>query len=151
MTTLEFTEYIDAFLRAGELSLARRFYGETKNFKESLESNADTEILRAWFLIYDLERKLKEDSFTEGKNSLEEIKQYYVILKFFLRRFDFDVQSYPEDFITFIESANVNASAIVVVINGGMINKTKVMNQTRDLLKTYEKTKLVENLMRFEL
>lgn len=126
MNARELVEFIQKCIQEGQVEKAMEQYNELPpDFSHSSESLT----LFFLFLIYRHEKEQQEPSFLEGCATVSELMDRYNQLKFYLRRYDFDVHYDTGEFVEFIKNNRISSSAIVCVAQTSTVNLIKVLNE----------------------
>lgn len=126
MNTKEFLEYMQVFFNAKEYELSRRFFNQ---FQKQVHPNDTVLIIDILYKIYDLETQFNESHFLTSCTSIERLVEKYETIKFFLRRYDFDIPTDDKEFLSFISHNNISVAMLLHVIQYSMINPIKVINK----------------------
>lgn len=126
MNTKEFLEYMQVFLSAKEYELSRRFF---YNFYKQVQPNDTVMIFDIIYKIYDLETQYNESHFLISCTSMDELVEKYETVKFLLRRYDFDIPTDDNQFMSYIHQNKINIATLLHIIQHSMINPVKVINK----------------------
>lgn len=101
-------------------------------YKDITEHDNDLSMVYYLLRIYHQEKDAGQKTILEKVNSVSDLLERYTILKFYLRRIDFDIIGESlNDFYQFIFQNKVSVYELITVIDYSVIHKEKVQKIIR--------------------
>lgn len=121
--------------KVNKLLSARRF-DDIKpillSYKDTTEHDNDLAAICYLCTVYEQEKAVKQDTIFSKVNDVEELLERYTILKFYLRRIDFDVIGDSLDaFYQFLLQSRISSYELLRVIDFSVVHKDRVLRLLR--------------------
>lgn len=122
---------IDELLRTHEHDRIEETLLQYKEFTEQ-----DNDLATVYYLmgIYKKEKEAGQRTILDKADSVSALLERYTILKFYLRRIDFDVIGEGmQDFGQYVIQNSVSAHELLTVLNHSVVHKDKVLNSIKEI------------------
>lgn len=97
----------------------------------------DNDLATVYYLmgIYKKEKGAGQKTILDKTGSVSALLERYTILKFFLRRIDFDVIGEGmQDFCQYVAQNNVSAYELLTVLDYSVVHKDKVLDRIKEIV-----------------
>ncbi len=123
--TESYLKFLFDILKSGDTQKAKQLFN---NMKQKLSKNSMVETFTLLLSVYDEEKKNGVDTVIYNKDSLQELLDVYEKVKFFLRRYDFDVYDIETaiEMKQFLSDNKISKHLLKCVIENSIINHAKV-------------------------
>lgn len=132
---------VDELLRSGK-------YDEVKPWlllhKDITEHDSDLTTVCYLCTIYEQEQKAGQETLFSKVSNTYELLERYTVLKFYLRRMEFDVMEEMESFYLFLTQNRVSPYEIMRVIDFSVVHKEKVLQAINNGAAIYKKDENME-------
>lgn len=127
----EFLTRIDSILGTGKVDTAIELFLKATPY---LESTTETQVFYILSEIYKAEKQNNIISFFHNRSTINKLIEVFDYIKFYVRRFDFDVYDHDLDFVNFIKKNNISAYALYFIILTSTIQPLDVAIQIEHVL-----------------